>query len=89
MRITLTPEIIHRFQTKGTLVLGIAPSWSILQRIRILALNYEGVEVRFTTYRQTDTDFSYIVYTEKRLKKAQLEWVRAYIQGVIDSARAN
>lgn len=68
--------------------LGIAQSWLEFQKIRTLVFNSYQLEVSGTTADASDTEFTYILHTGKKLKKSELAEIKIFIKGIQSCMRS-
>lgn len=86
MRLELTQEIINRYEHDKPL-LAIAPSHHCLAMLKMMIWNRYNVNVYGITFESSDTEFTYLVYSAKKLNKKQVEILRNYSTGAIDALR--
>lgn len=63
--------------------LGVVPNWHIARKIIPALFNECGIDAYMMTWEGKDTEFSYMIYSEKTLSKASLSHALIWVQGFI------
>lgn len=63
------------------------PNFKVAQFVTVMVDHEYKVDTYAITWERRDTDFTYMIYTEKRIPKAKLATIRAYISGVVAYAK--
>lgn len=64
------------------------PNFQTLQKARVLVFNRFNVDIYGITSTAKDTEFTYHVYTDKKLSKSLLYTLHIYINGIIDTIKS-
>lgn len=70
-------------------VIIIADNWAMAQWLHRAIFNTcNGLETRISTYQRKDTDFTYQLIAEKKLKKADFQHAQTIAKGLVYGWRA-